>query len=321
VVGLRANGVTVTEGRLDTILNWYGALIQQGVADRVLAHDALLLDGRLNRSALASAHITRGALLAWPDWVVVVSGHNYNAHDARALRRAGLKVALLCTESPYWMDVEPHMASFYDVAFTNERTALDHFRRAQPQTHYLPHAYNPAVHSDALPPLDEPSDVFFCGSMFDERKALFAAVDWGGVAFTARGFLDLDQGVTDLMDNFTVARAYRAAKIALNHHRTTTMHGTGGHIVGAESLGPRAYEIAACGGFQLMDDSRAERLDIFGECMPTYRAGDAADLTQQIRFWLDRPAERGACAAAQHAAILPHSWTNRAKQVLEVLAC
>jgi hypothetical protein len=319
VVGLRANGITVSEGRLDTILNWYGALIKQGVDDRVLAKDALLLDGKLNRSALASAHITRGALLAWPDWVIVVSGHNYNAHDAKALRKAGLKVALVCTESPYWMDVEPYMASFYDMAFTNERTALDMFRRVQPHTHYLPHAYNPTMHSAELPPLDEHPDVFFCGSLFDERKALFSAVDWDGVQFLTRGFLDLDQGVTDLVDNYTVARMYRSAAISLNHHRTTTMHGSKGHIAHAESLGPRAYEIAACGGFQLCDDSRAELGEIFQGEAPTYKAGDSVDLTRQIRYYLERPKQRERIAAAMHEAVLPHSWTNRAAQMLGVL--
>jgi len=321
VAGLRAQGVTVSEGRLDTILNWYGMLIQQGVTDQVLAKEALLLDGTLNRSALASAHITRGALLARPDWVLVVSGHNYNAYDAQALRWAGLKVALLCTESPYWMDVEPHMATFYDAAFTNERTALDRFRCVQPRTHYLAHAYHPQIHSPDLPP-DPASacDVFFCGSLFAERKELFAGVDWTGIAFTKRGFLDLDQGITDLVDNYTVARAYRSAKINLNHHRTTTMHGSGGHITYAESLGPRAYEIAACAGFQLMDDSRAERLDVFGDCVPTYRTGDAGDLTRQMRHWLAHPDERARIAQEMHQAVQPHSWAQRAAQILEVLA-
>src|SRR5262245_47390096 len=82
--GLRARGVSLIEGRLDTILNWYGSLVEQGVRDGVLAADALLLDGSLNRSALVSAHITRAALMHRPDWVVVVSGHNYNAYDALA---------------------------------------------------------------------------------------------------------------------------------------------------------------------------------------------------------------------------------------------
>lgn len=316
IVGLRAQGVELIEGRLDTILNWYASLIQGGVEQGVLAADTFLLDGRLNRSALASAHITRAALMHRPDWLIVVSGHNYNAYDAQALRRAGIRVALICTESPYWMDVEPHMASFYDVAFINERSAVAAFRHER--AHYLPHAYNPAVHSPELPP-SAPSDVFFCGSLFDERRALFDAVDWSGVGFLKRGY-HLDTGIPDLLPNIEVARHYRGAKIALNHHRTTTMHGSGGHIVSAESLGPRAYEIPACGGFMLCDDSRPELWDVYGEWAATYKSGDSADLERQARYWLSHSDRREATAKAMHAAVQPHSWTARAAQILEVLA-
>lgn len=316
VVGLRANGITPIEGRLDTILSWYGQLIAGGVEQGVLARETFLLDGRLNRSALASAHITRAALLHAPEWLIVVSGHNYNAHDAKALRRAGIRTALICTESPYWADVEPQMAAFYDVVFTNERSAVAQFTQNE-RVHYLPHAYNPALHSPELPP-GPSTDVFFCGSLFDERRALFDAVDWAGIAFTKRGY-HLDTGIPDLLPNSEVARAYRGAKINLNHHRTTTMHGSGGHITRAESLGPRAYEIAACGGFQLCDDSRAEYRDIFGDWGATYRAGDSAGLERQVRYWLKHDQRRDETAKAMYHAVQPHSWTARAAQVLGVL--
>ncbi len=69
-----------------------------------------------------------------------------------------------------------------------------------------------------------------------------------------------------------------------------------------------------------MDDSRSERHDVFGEVCPTYRAGDAGDLERQIRCWLARPDEREQVAAAMHQAVLPHSWTDRARRMLEVLA-
>jgi spore maturation protein CgeB len=311
--GLRAHKIELIEGRLDTVLNWYGALVKQGVGDGVLAPDALLLENKLNRSALVSAHMTRAALIHRPDWVIVVSGHNYNAYDARALSRAGIKTALICTESPYWMDVEPRIAEFYDVVFTNERSAIAAFGHLR--CHYLPHAYNPEVHT-ADGPQASPCDVVFIGSMFDERKALIANVDWTGITSVIRGhFLDM----VDLVDNADTVAYYRAAKISLNHHRTTTMHGSGGHIAHAESLGPRAYEIAACGAFQLCDDSRAEYQDVFGADAPTYRAGNADDLERQMRYWLGKPDERARIAQAMHQAIQPHNWTARARQVLEVL--
>jgi spore maturation protein CgeB len=129
------------------------------------------------------------------------------------------------------------------------------------------------------------------------------------------------QAVKTVIPNQDVAALYRGAKVNLNHHRTTTMHGSGAHIpVGsAESLGPRAYEIAACGGFQLMDDSRKEAGDIFGDALATYKAGDPADLVAQARYWVEHPAERAMMARAQREAVAPHSWHARAADLLNIL--
>lgn len=312
VAGLRANGVTVLEGRLDTIAAWYAATIGESIQRGVLAADALMLDGRLNRSAVISAHVTRYALLTRPDWLIVVSGHNYNAHDARALSRAGIRTAVLLTEAPYWADEEREIASFYDVAFTNERRSA-----ARLGAHYLPHAYHPTRHTPDGPRAD-PCDVVFVGSMFDERRALFDGVDWTDIRLVLRGEL-LPQ--RDIVPNHDTAAHYRSAAICLNHHRTTTQHGSGQHIAAgsAESLGPRAYEIPACGGFMLCDDSRPELDEVFGDTVPTYRAGDAADLEQQIRHYLRRPDERARLGAAQYQAVRGRDWTARARRLLEVL--
>lgn len=317
VGGLRANGVTVDEHRIDSILNWYDAAVSAGVAQGVMTAQAV--DNRvLNRHALASAHITRDILHTPPDAVLCVSGHAYHKDDVAILKRAGIKTAVLLTESPYFGPLEMEIGSWYSTIFTNER-------KAQPllnlvgNAHYLPHAFNPTIHTQDGPKAD-PCDVVFIGSLFDERRALLAGVDWTGIQRIIRGY-DLHTGVADLVENFDTAAYYRSASIALNHHRTTTSHGTGQHIQSdeAESLGPRAYEIAACGGFQLMDDSRSERYAVFGDWAPTYRMGDSSDLERQIRYWLRRPDRRAETAQAMCQAVQEHSWVNRAAQLLEAL--
>lgn len=317
VAGLRTNGVTVDEHRIDSILNWYDAAVSAGLAQGVMTEQAV--DNRvLNRHALASAHITRDILRNPPDLVLCVSGHAYHKDDVAILRRAGIKTAVLLTESPYFGTLEMEIGSWYDTIFTNERKAQPLFALLG-DAHYLPHAYHPQIHTVAGP-MGDPCDVLFIGSLFDERRALLAGVDWTGIHRIVRGY-DLRTGVADLVNNFDTAAYYRAAAINLNHHRTTTSHGTGQHIQHgeAESLGPRAYEISACGGFQLMDDSRPERYDVFGDWAPTYRAGDSADLERQIRYWMAHPDRRAETAQAMEQAVRPHSWVNRAKQMLEVL--
>ena len=124
-----------------------------------------------------------------------------------------------------------------------------------------------------------------------------------------------------IIDNADTVRYYRSAAIALNHHRTVRVYGSGEHIDAAEaaSLGPRALEIAAVEAFQLCDDSRSELADIFGDTVATYRAGDADDLARQVRQWLDRPDARRQMAQAARERVQAHRWDHRAADVLAVL--
>lgn len=317
VAGLRAlDGMELYQGRLDTIFSWYESAMHAGIETGVFQ---AVTPERFRGEYLSSAHITQHILEVWPDWVIAVSGGNYHTSDVRSLRRCGFKTAVILTESPYFLDVEIAIAQCYDVAFTCERTCVPLLRAAGVNAYYLPHAYNPVVHS-AQGPQAEPCDVVFIGSLFDERKTAIAALRAAGVSVTVRGHT-LDGEKPDIVPNFETAMYYRNAAISLNIHRTTTSHGSGEHILAglAESLNPRAYEIPACGGFMLCDDSRPELWDVFGEVCPTYRAGDADDLERQVRRWLALPDERQRIAQAMHEAVQPHSWVERARQVLEVL--
>lgn len=248
--------------------------------------------------------------------------------------KLNIPTALLCTESPYLTtEREQNDAVVYDIVFTNDRNAVPLFTRNDPAAvHYLPHAYHPERHSP-LGMAMAPADVRFIGTLFPERKALFDAVDWSGLNWDLRGVaydsvpgpLTRDRAqrlISQIVPNTTTAALYRGAGIVINHHRTIRHPGETHHIAAAEaySLGPRAYEIAACGAFQLSDDSRPELDEVFAGSVPTYRAGDAADLSQKIRHYHKLPTVRERLAAAAREAVAPHHWGNRAVQVLDVLA-
>jgi spore maturation protein CgeB len=313
VAGLRANGCEVIEDRLDQTLAFQAALYEAGQAAGVVQ------PGPLNLTQFVGPYTVQYAVATEPDAVIVVSAHNFNIASARALRKAGLRTAVVMTESPYFADFERTMASAYDVVFTNERRCVtgyfDH-----PRVHYLAHAWHPDRHTPDGPRA-APCDALFVGSAFAERADLFGGVDWSGLSFVWRGYRP-GEAEQDIVDNAETAAHYRAARVSLNPHRTTMEFGSGRHIApdGAESLNPRAYEIPACGGFMLCDDSRVELQDVFGGEAPTYRAGNSADLARQVRQWLARPDERQRRAEAMTAAVQAHSWTVRARQVLEVLA-
>jgi spore maturation protein CgeB len=323
VAGLRAQGHDVSEGRLDHLLAWHGVAMQYGVS--VGAFDPAVLRTDSDNStvfAMSAAHITRAATIIRPDLVLVVSGHNFVLADVLAMRRAGLRTAVVLTESPYFGEIEAAIARCYDVVFTNERKATTALRSASgDEAHYLAHAYHPTRHTPHGP-YGEAHDVVFVGSLFGERKTLIEGVNWQGIDLLVRGIDVEGSGRIDLVDNADVAALYRSARIALNMHRTTTLAGSGIHVAAgeAESINPRAYEIPAVGGaLMVCDDSRPELFDVYGESAVTYRAGDSADLERVIRYYLDNEPARRRAADAQHAAVAPHSWAVRAAQIVEAV--
>lgn len=320
IAGLEANGVRVAQYPLHEPL----ALAQRLVGYAADAGEELPDQLVYN---MAAGGIPGAALLVEADIVIAITGRNLPWRIIEAIRKGGITTALLCTESPYTTrQFERHDAAIYDYVFTNERAALGLFdRNPAPRVHYLPHAYNPAVHQPGSggPPQ---TDVLFIGTGFAERRALFSAVDWQGIRHTLLG--PLWDGATDSatvidhgIDNVEAVARYHHATICLNHHRTTANWHEGTTISdAAESLGPRAYEIAACRAFQLCDDSRPELGEVFGDAVPTYKAGDSADLERQMRYWLARPDARAAHAAAAFEAVRPHTWAARAAQMLSVVA-
>jgi spore maturation protein CgeB len=322
--GLRANGVEVVEGNLDHLLRYHAGATQ-------LMREAGMFkpDAYINIAQMAGPAIVQHAIAEEPDAVICISGHNFHYSSAKTLtkvgRALGFRTAMYATETPYFGAFEPTMAQAYDHIFTMERTGARYFPD-HPSVHYLPHAYNPDVHTpgDAEPELA--CDALFIGTWFNERKALFSGVDWTGIDVQRRGYdPDAEQSpdAQDIIPNPLAVRLYRSAKININHHRTTMQHGSGLHIAAgdAESLGPRAYELAACRAFQISDDSREELDDVLKGTVPTYRAGDSASLERIVRHYLKRPERREHLADAQHQAVQGQSWTERARQLLEVLTC
>lgn len=325
VAGLKANGCRVITYRLDVNLTFF-----QRVTKTAIEYE--IISAPVNPFQLAARGLGDVAIACEPDAVVVVSGGNLHPASIMTLRELAqqrtkqMTTAVYYTESPYFGEHEQQTAHLYDVVFTNERLSVPSFALRNERSFYLPHAYNPDVHQPGPAEADKQSDVFFVGTGFDERKALFEGVRWDDLCFLClgygwQGFVSDTLNPQDITDNAEVASYYRSAAICLNHHRTTTTWGSGAHIPegAAESLGPRAYEIAACGGFQLCDDSRPELRDVFGESVPTYAAGDSADLERKIRHYLKHPTIREHRAADQHEAVRPHTWAARARQMLEIL--
>ena len=269
------------------------------------------------------------ALRIQPDWIIVNSGMFFLKDTMILLRRATRSfahMALICTESPYDDAAQLQVVPIFDVVFTNERVSVNYLKTTNPNTFYLPHAYDPDKHYPATPKPETPvHDVVFVGTGFRERLELLSKIDWSGINLGLYGTYNMLGPRSNLREhirggpigNEQTVELYRAAKIGLNIHRQSMGFSRNApRITHALSLNPRAYEIAATGVFQI-SDNRAELGPIFGEFVPTFET--PKQLEETIWAYIENDRLRNAMARGARDAVAKHTFDSRAAFVIEVL--
>lgn len=259
-------------------------------------------------SQQASEMIVVEALKQRVDLVVIVSALVVHPLALVLLRQAGVRTAVVLTESPYddqeqadWAAADPQAS-----IFTHERVSA-----ARHGWHYLPHAYDPAIHHPVAP-TRPPCDVLLLGTGWPERVALLEAVDWRGLDLRLLGLWPTLTEASPLwrsyeagcLDNAEVPGIYASARICLNLHRAHP---------DAQSLNPRAYELAACGAFTVTDH-RAEGEALFSWSQPMVSSADS--LAHVIRESLADADFREVCAAEARRRVQAETFDARAATLL-----
>jgi spore maturation protein CgeB len=269
------------------------------------------------------------ALRQQVDAVVVVSAMFLHPDVIVLMKRAGLRVVVLFTESPYDTEKELPIASLVDGCWTTERSSVPDFLAVNAHAGYVPHGWHPERHHPGLQAGDETvaaHDVVFVGTAFDERIAWLSAIDWTGIDFGLYGNWErlgsrhpLRKFVRGAqVNNAYSAALYRRSKIGLNLYRTSKgWHKHAPQITHADSLNPRAYELARCGVFHL-STARAEVREVFGDLVPIVSTPLEASVV--LRSWLADDAGRAQVQQQLPACVAESSWVARAATVIGDLA-
>ena len=266
----------------------------------------------------AGGELVTRALRVQPDVVLVVSGMFMHPDVFVLMKRAGLKVALLLTESPYDDEKQARVIPYTDAAWSNERTSAERLG-----IRYLPHAWDEDVHWPGGPSDDtiHAHDVVFVGTGFQERIDLLASVDWTGIDLGLYGSWNMMGSRSSLrqyikgeyVDNADTARLYRRAKIGLNLYRQSVGFGRKTlRVTDAESLNLRAYELAATGCFTI-SDNRAEVGEMFGPLVPTFSTPQ--EMRDLIDRYLKNDQARLDIEDQLPSAVSGQTWAERAAKV------
>ena len=278
----------------------------EAVAPPAVSKDQALM------SRFASETVLNEALYFGADLVLIASGLNLHAIALWELEKVGIPAAVILTECPYddapqreWCSTYPAMQIFTHEKISSEREGWD----------YLPSAHDPNVHHP-VDGIDKTIDVLMVGTGWRERQLFLEEVDWTGIRLKILGPKAAWPAMTEesniwpffedvAVDNRKIAPLYAASKICLNFHRR---HQT------AWSPNPRAYEIAACGAFQLCDPRPGVK-ELFGETVPIF--GSPQELGQQVRHYLANDDERNRLAALSRERVKNETFDERAKVMLE----
>ena len=267
-----------------------------------------------NVAKFASESVLTEAMYFGADVVIVVSGLSFHPIGFWLLEKAGIPAAAILTESPY--DDLPqaqwaHTGIEHLIVFTNELRSAERYR-----WNYLPPAYDVDVHRPVPPNAEDVCDVLMIGTGWADRQAILEGVNWDGIDLRLYGVwpeLKEDSPIHKFMQPLMVKNShtpwmYNGARICLNFHRKAE---------GAYSINPRAYEIAACGGFQL-SDPRPECWQVFGDSVPTFTT--SGELENLIRHYLANESERRELAAKSLAAVSRHSFDQRAESMIDTIS-
>lgn len=256
------------------------------------------------------------------DLILLVNGRLFSPQIMRGFDKLpGPKVVWL-KESPYEDEWQRHFVDHFDFAFVNDKVSVPVMNEVVPSV-YLPHSYDPETFMRIE--RQQNIDVFFCYTAFNNRVPVVDQLSSSGLKCVlpkAGTVYDESSGITGVsfVPPERVAHFYNTSKICLNVHRTEKLYGSGEQITQAYSLGPRAYEIAACGAFQLSDNTRPELTEVFGDTVATYDNPD--DIVEQCRYWLDpaRDKQRVEMGLASMERVRECTYAHRAAQVVKQLA-
>lgn len=325
--GLQRQGVDVHSYRLDGRLkrskdwlftNWRKA--KKDNPDIVKPNEADVI-------YQASIGALERALRLQVDCVIIVACRHFHPDAVVLLRRAGVPVTVLFTESPYDQEFENHFAAIVDGGWTTEKISVPEFRTFNPNFGYIQHGWHPERHfvgvGDTMPEAQS-HDVVFVGSGFPERVTFFNSIDWSGIDLGLYGTWkglglrpELESCIKGpQIDNRFTAALYGKCKIGLNLYRKSkafSLTQRSPRIERADSLSPRAYELAACGVFHL-SEFRSEVSEVFGDLVPTFKT--PAEASALIRHWLSDNEGRARVASQLPAVVAESSWVDRAACVI-----
>jgi spore maturation protein CgeB len=259
-----------------------------------------------------------------PTVILVVLGNQLSPKTMALVRKlTKASIVCWCQDQMTTLGRQFLLACEYDAVFVKDRYMHDLFSRMirSTQFHYLPEACNPRMHRP-LEITEKDREIYSCdvtiaGTLYYYRQEILRqlAKEMDGIHIKIWGAKPewlQDRLPGRYMGRYVhgdeKVRAALCAKICLN-----TLHY--GEVNG---LNCRAFELAGCGGFQMM--TRVPVLaDHFVPEVEVATFGDVDELLEKTAYYLRNPAEAaGIAERGRLRAHRDHTYEHRLRDILRV---
>jgi glycosyltransferase involved in cell wall biosynthesis/spore maturation protein CgeB len=257
-------------------------------------------------------------------------GEGLNFELCRRLKDICGYAILWVTEDPYELHANLRSLEIFNKIFTNDSgSALEYGEKGM----HLPLAASKTI--QYIPVCEDQNciyDIFFAGTAWPNRVELIKKISKlldGKIhlklAMPTNQYLPKidhfpfpESFYNWRMSNIEFANFANRSRITLGLHRDFSA--TPGTKTMALTPGPRVFEVAMAGGFQLVDGSLSEVANYFEPDQEIALFNSEKNCLEKIEFYLKEPTTRVQIAkAAQERALIEHSYQNRIDQIMNVV--
>jgi spore maturation protein CgeB len=255
-----------------------------------------------------------------PTLVLVIQGNQVSPKTVAKLRTVTqAPLVCWCQDPVIALGRQFILGAGYDTVFVKDRHMQDVFSRMIRSTtfRYLPEACNPRVHRAVDLSVEDLEkygcEIMIAGTLYYYRQEILRQISdfdlrvWGSrPGWLLNRLSSRHEGREVVMEE--KAKAMRAARICLNTLNFSEVN----------AMNCRAFEIAGCGGFQLISSAPVivEHFEP-GVELATFDSVD--DLLQKIRHYLDNPQQTAEIASrGQQRAHREHTYECRLAEILRI---
>lgn len=252
-------------------------------------------------------------------------GEEINAALCERLAQKCGKSVLWVTEDPYELDRNLERAQYFDFVFTNDSASVEAY---QGKAVHLPFAASEMLHYREIS-TDESRyryDVLFVGTAWPnrvqflrqlllQRPNLKYKIGLTGNEHLPEPDLPLPKSEYDWrVPNTELCRLASKSRVVLTLHRAFS---ASNNPVSAATPGPRLFETALAGGFQLIDMSQPEVASLYEKDKEFFGFSTMDEVVSEIDWALSHPEQRREIAlAAQRRTRREHLYKHRVDRIL-----